>query len=136
MLNINNLQVLFLLLLLSKNIAEMKKESYNIYDFFDLILTKLEGIEDKLSNKDKEQIYKEYMTVAELLDYLKGNAILLSRSKLYKLTSGNTSTAIPYSKVYGKLIFQKREIDLWMDVQINGVARTIAKHSNNNLKIK
>lgn len=96
----------------------MKTNYFNFFEAVDLLLTKVESIEAKLSIDIQDHKYKEYMCIEELLDYLKEEkAITVSKSKVYKLTG--TSGGIPFRKAYNRLVFQKREIDLWIDTQLN-----------------
>jgi hypothetical protein len=112
----------------------MKAELGNIVEFMDLLLSKIESIEVKLSSKNDEHKYKEYMCADELLEYLKEHAIIVSKSKVYKLTA--SSGGIPYKKVYGKLVFPKQEIDLWIDTQLNPQKNKNVSSSKKNNNIK
>lgn len=95
----------------------MKANYQNLFEFLDLLLSKIESIENKLSAKADERKFKEYMNIAQLIEYLKeSSAIDVSKSKVYKLV---TKSSIPHRKVYGKLVFSKKEIDLWIDTQLN-----------------
>lgn len=96
----------------------MKTNLYNLFENIDLLLTKLESIESKLTTNSQEHKYKEYMCLDDLLEYLKQEkALTISKSKIYKLTA--TSGGIPFRKSFGQLIFTKKEIDLWIDEQLN-----------------
>ncbi|MFV0362870.1 MAG: helix-turn-helix domain-containing protein [Suipraeoptans sp.] len=107
----------------------MKADYHSLFEFLEMLLSKAESIEIKLSTKTHEHKYKEYMNVNELLEYLKDNAIIISKSRLYRLTA--TSCGIPYRKIYNKLVFSKKEIDLWIEMQF-----TPQRSRNNTHKTK
>jgi hypothetical protein len=119
----------------------MKADYHNVFEFLDLLLSKVESIEYKISDKNDEHKYKEYMSVDELLEYLKDNAILVSKSKIYKLTA--SSGGIPFRRVYGRLVFKKQEIDLWIDSELNprkkrnnDVEKIASRNNKKNINIK
>ncbi len=96
----------------------MKTNYFNFFEAVDLLLSKVESIESKLSTNNQEHKYKEYMCIEELLEYLKNEkAITLSKSKIYKMSG--SAGGIPFRKAYNKLVFRKQEIDIWIETQLN-----------------
>src|SRR6202042_475420 len=73
------------------------------------------SIFDRRLSQDQEYAYKcrmEFLTTSEAADYLR-----LGERKLYELV---TAGAIPCSKVTGKWLFPRHELDLWV---LSGMAR-------------
>ena len=60
------------------------------------------------------------MSLETMLLYLKAEYdIDISRSKVYKLTQGSSSGGIPREKFCNRLVFNKKEIDAWVNLQVN-----------------
>jgi len=110
----------------------------NIFEFLDTLMAKVESIEKKVSGKTQDKI-KDYLDIDELILYLKEKSITVSKSKIYKLTRAS-SGGLPHRKVCARLIFSKREIDLWIDLQINpqsnkkSIGKLKAGINNNKIK--
>lgn len=88
-----------------------------------IVLDELDQIKNLLNPKimDEPPLLKS-LTTHDLLSYLKENGIIVSKSKLYKLTSTNE---IPHSKFNNKLMFKKFEIQKW--IEENSKAHNINK---------
>lgn len=52
---------------------------------------------------------KEYLTVKELCEWIR-----LSQSKVYSLINNNE---IPYSRIGGKILFNREKINIWIESQ-------------------
>lgn len=52
---------------------------------------------------------KEYLTVKELCEWIR-----LSQSKVYALINNNE---IPYSRIGGKILFNREKIKIWIESQ-------------------
>lgn len=77
---------------------------------FELILERLDRIEKKLDEIQKEKNQKsndELMTIEELANYIN-----YEKTSIYGLVQ---KRKIPYIKASGKLHFRKYQIDEWLD---------------------
>lgn len=81
---------------------------YLITEVMDLKQIVLRGI-------DKPEEIPKYLDVVQTLLYLKKKGVSISKSKLYKMTSGNS---IPYRKMDSKLYFLPTELENWLSNQI------------------
>ncbi len=68
-----------------------------------------------LQKHKREPTHNELLSVEKTIIFLSENGYLLSKSKLYKLTS---SQKIPHSKLNNKLIFNKQDLASWLELQI------------------
>lgn len=93
----------------------------NIPAALDEIKNKLDSLETFIKKYLKEEKdYPDMMSLETMLLYLKAEYdIGISRSKVYKLTQGSGSGGIPREKFCNRLVFNKKEIDAWVNVQVN-----------------
>lgn len=85
-----------------------ERMEYLIMEVMDLKQILLRGI-------SKPEEIPKYLDVVQTLLYLKKKGVSISKSKLYKMTSGNS---IPYRKMDSKLYFLPAELDNWLSSQI------------------
>lgn len=94
----------------------------NLPEQIDFLISEILVIKEILLNKDKKnEVTPRYLHLEKALSLLNERGYIMSKSKLYKLTSSN---AIPNQKVGNKLVFCLEELEQWINNQINNKERT------------
>lgn len=110
----------------------MKTDYNNLPERIDYLISEIAGIKELLTQRirNPEEIPK-YLDINQALLYLGKLGFLISRSKLYKLTSGNN---IPCHKSDNRIYFFPQELDSWLSSQIERKvkrAKTFQTNQNN-----
>lgn len=88
----------------------------NLPERVDFLISEVAGIKQiLLQGIAKPEEVPKYLDITQVLFYLKKRGVLVSRSKLYKMTSEDS---IPHRKMSSKLYFLPNEIDMWLASQI------------------
>ncbi len=95
-----------------------------------------DAVAEKLLLKQPEQVKPKRMSLNDGLAYLNENGFKLSKSTLYKMTMDER---IPFSRFGRQIIFDRSELDAWMDEQMNGndtgtVAKATAESARKKVK--
>ncbi|WP_025068549.1 helix-turn-helix domain-containing protein [Bacteroides gallinarum] len=95
-----------------------EKTDYNtLPEQIDYLIQEIEEIKSMLSSKmDKPENIPKYLDIDQALAYMRNLGFPISKSKLYKLTSG---CHIPHSKSNSRVYFQPQELENWVSSQIN-----------------
>lgn len=107
---------------------EMKTDYNNLPERIDYLISEIAGIKELLTQRirNPEEIPK-YLDINQALLYLGKLGFLISRSKLYKLTSGNN---IPCHKSDNRIYFFPQELDSWLSSQIEKKSETSQNFSD------
>ncbi len=89
----------------------------NLPQMVDCLLTEVRLISNALQliikkPPDEDQ---EFLNLSETVEFFLSKKILMSKSKLHKLTSDHK---IPHRKVQNKLIFNRKELIQWFEDQL------------------
>lgn len=107
---------LFSLVVKILNMNNLKISFEALPEVVSYILDNIIEIKKILNNqKGREPTLKKHLTISEAIQFLGRQGFIISKSKLYKLTS---SQQIPYSKFNNKLVFSESEIQNWIDKNI------------------
>ena len=106
----------------------MKTDYNNLPERIDYLISEIAGIKELLTQRirNPEEIPK-YLDINQALLYLGKLGFLISRSKLYKLTSGNN---IPCHKSDNRIYFFPQELDSWLSSQIEKKIETSKNFSD------
>lgn len=110
----------------------MKTDYNNLPERIDYLISEIAGIKELLTQRirNPEEIPK-YLDINQALLYLGKLGFLISRSKLYKLTSGNN---IPCHKSDNRIYFFPQELDSWLSSQIEKKSETSQNFSDQSKK--
>lgn len=90
----------------------MKSTSFNFSTFPQLQadISEIKDILRDVFKKPMEDIPKAFNT-NQAIEYIRNKGVPMSRSRLYKLSSGNKDFPVHY--IGGRLLFYSQEIDTW-----------------------
>ena len=100
----------------------MKTDYNNLPERIDYLISEIAGIKELLTQR-----IPKYLDINQALLYLGKLGFLISRSKLYKLTSGNN---IPCHKSDNRIYFFPQELDSWLSSQIEKKSETSQNFSD------
>lgn len=82
-----------------------------------IVLSELDQIKKILNPKiQNEPPPQKKLSASDLIIFLREYGLIISKSKLYKLTSANE---IPHSKFNNRLVFNKIEIQKWAEDKLS-----------------
>lgn len=97
----------------------LKISSEKAPDVFLFIQENFLEIKKILNNKKgREPTLKKHLTINEAIQFLANQGCIISKSKIYKLTSSNQ---IPFFKFNNKLVFSELDLQNWIDISMTHV---------------
>lgn len=88
----------------------MKTNFENLFETIDFLLISVEKIHDLVSKVELIKPPPKNISFEEAIIYLKSEGLIISKSKLYKLTS---SKSIPFIRFGNRLVFNSEELKAW-----------------------
>jgi len=101
----------------------MEKTTYDtLPERMDYLISEISEIKELLTQRgEKPEEIPKYLSLEQAKCYLEKKGFLVSKSKLYKMTSGNS---IPCHKNGNRNYFFPEELDKWLNEQIIGKNET------------
>lgn len=93
----------------------MKTTFENFFENFDYLLNSVEEIKKRLDNKKNLEPPPKNISINQAIIFLKERGLIISKSKIYKLTSSNS---IPYKTFGNRLVFDTAELEAWAQSKI------------------
>ncbi len=117
----------------------MRTSFQNLFETIDYLLISVEKIHNLVSKVDLIKPPPKNISFEEAIIYLKSEGLIISKSKLYKLTS---SKSIPFVRFGNRLVFNSDELSVWAhskilahkDNGINSVVKSAIKKINSTYK--
>ena len=100
-------------------IMEAKSTTYDtLPERIDYLISEIREVKELLTQRiEKPEEIPKYLSLEQALLYLEKKGFLVSKSKLYKMTS---ESKIPFHKSGNRNYFFPDELDKWMNEQIIG----------------
>ncbi|MGV3698282.1 helix-turn-helix domain-containing protein [Flavobacterium sp.] len=93
----------------------MKTNYENLFDKVDYLLMSVEKIHKIITKSDSAKAPPKNLSFNGTIEFLKDNGMIISESKLYKLTA---KKEIPFCRFNNKLVFNTLELEKWIQTQI------------------
>lgn len=96
---------------------EAKRTTYDtLPERIDYLISEISEIKELLMQRiEKPEEIPKYLSLEQAKCYLEKKGFLVSKSKIYKMTSGNS---LPVHKVGNRNYFFPNELDNWLDNQL------------------
>lgn len=100
----------------------MRTDYNNLPEQIDYLISEIKEVKEILSQRiGKPEEIPKFLSVEQLKHYLYQQGVLISKSKLYKMTSKDE---IPCYKTGNRVYFSPEEIDNWLSAYLNQKSKT------------
>lgn len=109
----------------------MKTDYNNLPEQIDYLISEIKAVKEILSQRiEKAEEIPKYLSLEQLKHYLYGKGFLISKSKLYKMTSKGE---LPCYKTGNRVYFSPEKIDTWLSEYLGSKSKTNCDLSSQNI---